>query len=491
MFKATFLAHQGWLFRAQGYSLLVDPLLGESFGHGGLLGQIYPPRELDVSAFPPIDAIVISHEHDDHFDIPSLHQLDRRIPVYLSTAVSEAGRDLLHSMGFCRVLPLHPGHEHRLGPLRLTTFAIDHRGRGHGDEWEVYPFVLRDEQGDGSFASSIDVPPPTSMLLALSKLAPRPGIWCYANNFTSAAHQRLGTDRPAPTCEPATLASLVLRRYAAIEREWGQPAAALICGAGWSFAGTRKALNHAVFPLSSDALAQSLAALAPNSRCIAATPGLTIHMRSGEIVDIKEGETFLKSQPRELWPDRDYRPTLRTLADYPAACGKPYFDCACLPELLEGLADLGRFLYGGPLFCALHSLGNDDTGDLRPALALRLRSDPAGDAFTLRYEPRACAFVTSTCEDPVGTFVSGIECWASDLLALLRGEIGPSALCYAGHLRTWNHSPSQVYVSPDMLWHFAHPLRRPEAAAALYRRLLATLPETVPQIAAARVPAPS
>ncbi len=487
MFQATFLAHQGWLFRAHGYSLLVDPLLTERFGHGGLLGQIYPPRKLDLAAFPPIDALVLSHEHDDHFDIPSLHRLDRRIPIYLSSAVSDTGRDLLRAMGFSRVLPLHPGREHRLGPLRLTTFAIDHRGRGHGDEWEVYPFILRDEQGDGSFASSIDVPPPTSMLLALSELAPRPGIWCYANNFTSAAHQRLGTHTPAPTSEPATLASLVLRRYAAIEREWGQPAAALICGAGWSFAGTRKALNHAVFPLSSDALAQSLAALAPNSRCIAATPGLTISMRSGELVDIKEGETFIKSLPREQWPERDYRSTLGILADYQAACGEPHFDSTCLPELLEGLADLARFLYAGPLFRALHSLGNDDTQNRYPALALRLRSDPAGHAFTLRYEPRACAFIACECADPVATFISGIECWASDLLALLRGELGPSALCYAGHLRTWNHAPSQVYVSPDMLWHFAHPLRRPKAAAALYRRLLAAQPETVPRIAAAGV----
>lgn len=504
MFKATFIAHQGWLFRAHGYNLLIDPLLTERFGHGGLLGQIYPPRELDLAAFPPIDALVLSHEHDDHFDIPSLHRLDRRIPIYLSSAVSHAGRDLLRGMGFQKVLPLNPGREHRLGPLRLTTFAIDHRGPGHGDEWEVYPFVLRDDQGDGSFASSIDVPPPTSMLLALPELAPRPGIWCYANNFTSAAHQRLGTHKPAPASDRTTLVSLVLRRYAAMEREWGQPAAAVICGAGWSFTGTRRALNHAVFPLDSDALARSLAALAPapEAPCLAATPGLTLSMRNGELVDVQEGESFIKSLPREHWPARDYRPTLGTLADYQAASGQPHFDSSRLPELLQGLADLARFLYAGPLFRSLHSLSHSDSNshdpalslrhtqahDRRPALALRLRSNPAGGAFTLRYEPRACAFVPCECTDPVATFVSGIECWASDLLALLRGELSPSALCYAGRLRTWNHAPSQVYISPDTLWHFAHPLRRPEATAALYRRLLAAEPETVTQIAAALVP---
>lgn len=477
MFQATFLGHQGWLVRGGGSSVLIDPLLTDSFGHGGHVGAIYPPRALDLRAFPAIDAVVLTHEHDDHFDIPSLLRLDRRIPIYLPAASSIAGRGLLGELGF-EVRPLHPGREHHLGGLNLRTFAVDHRGRGHGDEWEVLPFVLWDVDGDGSLASSVDVPPPPAMLVALRELAPRPGIWTYANNFSSAAHQRLGAELVAPASDRASLASLVLRRYAAVEREWGPPAVGVICGAGWSFSGERAWLNHAVFPVGSEELAGALAAIVPERRFVAAVPGMTLSVRGGELVELRESEPFVRALPRERWPARDYRPGLAAVAEYGPATGEVGLASAeAREELLCELADFARFLYGGPVFRSLLSLTAADVEGRRPALALRLRTDADGGAMVLRYDPRACAFALDGSADPVAEFASGIECWASDLLGLLRGEIGPSALCYAGRMRTWNHATRRLYFSPDTLWVFAHPLRRPAAAAALYRRLVAAEPE--------------
>jgi len=477
VFKATFLGHQGWLVRGGGSNILVDPLLTEHFGHGGLVGAIYPPRELDLEAFPAIDAVILTHEHDDHFDVPSLHRLDRRIPIYLSVASSDAGRALLRELGFS-VRPLYPGREHALGGLRLRTFAVDHRGRGHGDEWEVFPFVLWDVDGDGSLASSVDVPPPPAMLFALRELAPRPGIWCYANNFSSASHQRLGASVAAPASDRASLASLVLRRYAAVEREWGPPAVGVICGAGWSFTEERSWLNHAVFPVGSEELAGALAAIVPERRFVAAVPGMTLCMGGGELAELREGEPFVRALPRERWPDREYRPHLAAVAEYgPATSEVELASAGERGELRAELADFARFLYGGPVFRSLLSLTAADVEGRRPALALRLRTDAEGGAMVLRYDPCACAFVPDESADPVAEFASGIECWASDLLALLRGELGPSALCYAGRLRTWNHAAQRLYFSPDTLWVFAHPLRRPAATAALYRRLVAAQPE--------------
>ncbi|MCB9706777.1 MAG: MBL fold metallo-hydrolase [Myxococcales bacterium] len=481
MLRATFLGHQGWLVRGGDTHVLVDPLLGAGFGHGGLCGELYPPRRLDLAAFPAIDAVVLSHEHDDHFDVPSLLRLDRRIPIYFPERGSIAGRGLLRELGFA-VRPLAPAADHAIGELRLRTFVADHRGADLGDEWEVAPMILRDRAGDGALASSIDVPPPPAMLAALGELAPRPGIWAHASNTSIAAHQRLGATTAAPPSDAAAITSALLQRYAAIERAWGAPAALAIVGGGWSFPGERAWQNHAAFPVEGERLAAALAAVAPDTRCLAALPGTTLTMVGGELVGLEDEAPFVAALPRERWPARDYRPGIAAVAEYGPASGERGFDERRLGELFAGLDDLARHLYGGALFRALMALDPGECGGRLPAIALRLRQDPAGAALVLRYDPSACCFRQVESAAPSEEFVGGIECWASDLLGLFAGELGPSALCYAGRLRVWNHAPRRLWVSPHLLWTFAHPLRRPAATARLYRRLVAAAGAITPVI---------
>ena len=78
MLSTTFLGHQGWLFQSKAASFLVDPLLCEEFGHAQALQyRVYPPRVLTFECFPRIDGVVLTHEHDDHFDIPSLARIEQ------------------------------------------------------------------------------------------------------------------------------------------------------------------------------------------------------------------------------------------------------------------------------------------------------------------------------------------------------------------------------------------------------------------------------
>ena len=483
MLRATFLGHQGWLVRGGDTHLLIDPLLGAGFGHGGLVGELYPPRRLDLAAFPALDAVVLSHEHDDHFDIPSLLRLDRRIPIYFPERASIAGRGLLQALGFT-VRPLAPAADHEIGELRLRTFVADHRGADLGDEWEVAPMLLRDVAGDGALASSIDVPPPPAMLAALGELAPRPGIWAHANNTSIDAHQRLGATSAAPPSDAAAIASALLQRYAAIERAWGAPAALAIVGGGWSFPGERAWQNHAAFPVDNERLATALAAVTPRTRCLAALPGTTLTMVGGELVGIEAESPFVSALPRDRWPAREYRPGLPAVAEYGPASGRCDFDERRLGDLLTGLDDLARHLYGGALFRALMALDPGECGGRRPAVALRLRLDHRGAALVLRYDPGSCSFGQVESAAPTEEFLSGIECWATDLLGLFAGDLGPSALCYAGRLRAWNHAPRRLWVSPQLLWTFAHPLRRPAATARLYRRLIAEAAAISPELRA-------
>jgi L-ascorbate metabolism protein UlaG (beta-lactamase superfamily) len=74
----TWLGHSSVLLRVAGVTLLVDPVLV-----GGIPGarrRLTPPA-LSPEQLPPIDAVLISHDHYDHLDAPTLRRLPRSTPV--------------------------------------------------------------------------------------------------------------------------------------------------------------------------------------------------------------------------------------------------------------------------------------------------------------------------------------------------------------------------------------------------------------------------
>ena len=158
MFSATFVGHQGWLFSADLTQLLVDPLLTESFGHGGVVGKVFPPRKIDFAAFPALTAVLLTHEHEDHFDIPSLNRLNRGIPILLSHRSSTAARRILAQMGF-EVILVKAGQTLQLGALEIFLFSPDHVAFPASDEWDVLQYLVRDRARAGSFFSYVDAPP--------------------------------------------------------------------------------------------------------------------------------------------------------------------------------------------------------------------------------------------------------------------------------------------------------------------------------------------
>jgi len=104
----------------EGFTLLTDPWLdGPAF-----LGSWapYPPHEVSGADLKP-DAIVITHEHSDHFHEPTLRRFDRRTPIYVPDFPNERMPRRLRAMGFSDVRPM-PFAE-RCTPhdgWRLTTF---------------------------------------------------------------------------------------------------------------------------------------------------------------------------------------------------------------------------------------------------------------------------------------------------------------------------------------------------------------------------------
>ncbi|MET8617325.1 MBL fold metallo-hydrolase [Streptomyces albidoflavus] len=74
----TWAGHASWILRIGGLTVLTDPVWSHR-----ILGT--PPRVTPVgvpwASLPPVDAVVISHNHYDHLDAPTLRRLPRTTPV--------------------------------------------------------------------------------------------------------------------------------------------------------------------------------------------------------------------------------------------------------------------------------------------------------------------------------------------------------------------------------------------------------------------------
>lgn len=89
--RLTWIGHASWLVQLDGVSLLIDPVFSTSIGPG--VRRRVPPA-LDVVALPHIDAQLVTHNHRDHLDLPSLSRVRRPIVAGLGLARFFADSDL-------------------------------------------------------------------------------------------------------------------------------------------------------------------------------------------------------------------------------------------------------------------------------------------------------------------------------------------------------------------------------------------------------------
>jgi L-ascorbate metabolism protein UlaG (beta-lactamase superfamily) len=81
--RLTWLGHASWLVQLDGVSLLVDPVLRDTIG--GVIRRNVPPG-VPVEQLPPITTSLVSHNHYDHLDLPTLKQVGAPIVTGLGHA---------------------------------------------------------------------------------------------------------------------------------------------------------------------------------------------------------------------------------------------------------------------------------------------------------------------------------------------------------------------------------------------------------------------
>jgi L-ascorbate metabolism protein UlaG (beta-lactamase superfamily) len=121
--RATYLGHATAMIEVPGVRLLTDPLLRSS-----LMGLLRRRHGLPALDFDGLDAVLISHVHHDHLDLPTLRRLPRDTPIVVPAG---AGR-LLARHGFGAVAEIEVGDRLRFGGLEVVATPAVHRAARRG-----------------------------------------------------------------------------------------------------------------------------------------------------------------------------------------------------------------------------------------------------------------------------------------------------------------------------------------------------------------------
>jgi L-ascorbate metabolism protein UlaG (beta-lactamase superfamily) len=115
----TYVGHSTVLVDMDGVKLLTDPLLRQRVVH------LRRTAKLDMRLVRGVDAVLISHLHFDHLDVPSLERLGRELPL----VVPRGGAGLLRRRGFRALTEIGVDERLTIGSVSVrATHAV------HSDE---------------------------------------------------------------------------------------------------------------------------------------------------------------------------------------------------------------------------------------------------------------------------------------------------------------------------------------------------------------------
>jgi Beta-lactamase superfamily domain len=458
MFSVTYLGHQGWVVSGEHARILIDPLITDEYSPG-FRAVIYPPRKLDFARFPRVDAIVLSHEHSDHVSLPSLRLLDRRIPVIFPERSASAIRTVVSQLGF-RVVSAAVGDRFSIGDLIISFFGGEHRDDDLEEEWATLQILVASDAG--SFFTYVDSWPTETTLSSIARTVGRLGLFCHVNNTMDWSCLEGGLN--TGTIGGLDYAARIIGAEGDFWREREAPELTAVCGPGLAFRGDDAWMNQ-ILTADSERVCGALRALLPERSFSSPLPGETAVFERRRLARVEPRAPFLRALPRSRWPSRKPRTPLRLIEQFEPACGQRSLSDAEWQYLFGELQKLAAFLYGRTLFRTLHALDSRDLGRRKAAFALLLRSQDDDRAMVCEYRPDASKFELVRCASPIGVYVAGLECWATDLVRVMQGSLLPQRLL--GHLRTWSFSPTPL--SPlQAIWRFFDVLHRPEAATAFY-----------------------
>jgi L-ascorbate metabolism protein UlaG (beta-lactamase superfamily) len=119
MARVEYVGHATVLLDLDGVRLLTDPLLRNRVAH------LRRTTRVDARALRGVDAVLVSHAHYDHLDVPSLERLGKKVPVVVPRGLGA----LLRKRRFEAVIELEQQEAIRIGALEVRAVPATHEGR--------------------------------------------------------------------------------------------------------------------------------------------------------------------------------------------------------------------------------------------------------------------------------------------------------------------------------------------------------------------------
>ncbi len=111
--RISWIGHATFLIQGGGYNIITDPIFGNI---ASIFRRLLKPG-ISIDALPPIDYILISHNHLDHMDASSLHAI-KQINPDVQVLVPQGDKAWFDSNGFAH------SHEHMWWDTQRITDSI-------------------------------------------------------------------------------------------------------------------------------------------------------------------------------------------------------------------------------------------------------------------------------------------------------------------------------------------------------------------------------
>ncbi|MFT4769176.1 MAG: L-ascorbate metabolism protein UlaG (beta-lactamase superfamily), partial [Glaciecola sp.] len=161
--SVTYINHSTFLIQVDGVNILTDPVYSERVSPFTWVGpqRVHAPGVV-LEDLPPIDVILISHNHYDHLDETTLRSLLSRQDEPPLLLAGLGNSELLATLGVSDQRDLDWEESAQLGGLEFTFTESRHRsGRGLSDQMKTLwgAFVVKTSKGNIYFAGDTGYSP--------------------------------------------------------------------------------------------------------------------------------------------------------------------------------------------------------------------------------------------------------------------------------------------------------------------------------------------